>query len=87
MYRRIMLCLWFMFTMLAVPSLAADTGQGLTADYVTRIQTEISSDIAKLRPAALAQLEGMSLTSSDIRKRISELAALTDKASDDMSSY
>ena len=58
-----------------------------TADYVTRIQNEISSDIGRLRTAIETQLEGFSLASSDISRRIAELSDLTQKASDDMSAW
>ena len=65
---------------------AAET-QDLAADYVTRIQNEISSDIGKLRASIETELAGISLTSSDVAKRISELSALTAKASDDMAAW
>ena len=58
-----------------------------TADYVTRIQNENSSDIGRLRTAIETQLEGFSLASSDISRRIAELSDLTQKASDDMSAW
>ena len=71
----------------AVPLFAAESGQELTTDYVTRIQNEISTDIGRLRTAIETQLEGFSLASSDITRRIAELSELTQKASDDMAAW
>ena len=87
MYRKILLAIFLTLVVFAMSSFAAETGQELTTDYVARTQNEISSDIAKLRPSIEAVLEDMSLTSSDTLKRISELADLTAKASDDMSAW
>ena len=86
-YKKLLLTVFLVFALFAAPLSAAETAQELTTDYVTRIQNEISSDIAKLRPSVEAQLEDMSLTSSDIMKRINELADLTAKASDDMAAW
>lgn len=47
----------------------------------------ISADISRLRSQIDAQLEGMRLTSTDITKRLAELSALTQKASDDMAAW
>ena len=74
-------------TLCVMPSSGAENTQELTTDYVARTQNEISADIARLRPSVEAQLEGLNLTSSDIAKRISELSALTQKASDDMAAW
>ncbi len=65
---------------------AAET-QELATDYVTRIQNEISSDIARLREAIDTELTDMKLESSDVNARVAELAALTEKASDDMEAW
>ena len=87
MYKKLLLTVSILLSIFTIPVSAADTGKELTTDYVTRIQNEISSDIARLRPSVEAQLEGMSLTSSDILRRISELSDLTAKASDDMAAW
>ena len=76
-----------MLTLSALPLSGAETQQELTTDYVARTQNEISADIARLQPSIEAQLDGMSLTSTDIAARIAELADLTQKASDDMSAW
>ena len=65
---------------------AAET-QELATDYVTRIQNEISADIARLREAIDAELTDIKLDSADINARIEELAVLTEKASDDMEAW
>ncbi|MBQ7155598.1 MAG: mechanosensitive ion channel [Synergistaceae bacterium] len=75
-----------LIAVLTLPSFGAET-QDLTTDYVTRIQNEISSDIGKLRTSIETELAGISLTSSDVSKRLSELSALTEKASDDMAAW
>ena len=87
MYKKLLPAFFLILTIFTVPLFAADTGQELTADYVTRIQNEISSDIAHLRSSVEAQLQDMSLTSTDILKRINELSALTASASDDMAAW
>ena len=87
MYRKLLLTIYLAFTLSSVPLSAAETEQELTTDYVARIQNEISSDIAKLRPSIETQLEKMSLNSTDITQRIAELADLTAKASDDMAAW
>ena len=61
--------------------------QDMAADYVTRIQDEISADISKLRATADTELSDMKLESSDISRRIHELDALTETASDDMAAW
>ncbi|MBQ7544108.1 MAG: mechanosensitive ion channel [Synergistaceae bacterium] len=85
MGRKLMLSV-FVIALLVVPSFGAET-QDLTTDYVTRIQSEISSDIGKLRESIEAELAGISLSSSDVAARIAELSELTAKASDDMSAW
>ena len=84
--KKLLLSVFLTLTILALPLLGAES-QERTADYVVKIQNEISADIARLRTAIDAQLEGMSLSSSDIARRISELAVLTQKASDDMAAW
>ena len=86
MSRRVLLSALVMILVLVLPSFGAER-QDLTADYVTRIQNEISSDIAKLREAVDAELDGLSLTSSDITNRLAELSALTETVSDDMAAW
>ena len=85
MNRKFLLAVLFVLC-LTVQAFGAET-QDLASDYVTRIQNEISSDIGKLRESIETELSGFSLTSSDVAKRISELSALTQKASDDMAAW
>ena len=85
MIRKLSLSIFMLITMV-FPLYGAET-QEMAADYVTRIQNEISSDIGKLRAAIETELAGISLTSSDVAKRITELADLTAKASDDMAAW
>ena len=87
MSRKLLLSIFLTLTFFAVPLFAAEQAQEHTADYVTRIQNEISSDIGRLRTAIETQLEGFSLASADITRRIGELSALTQKASDDMAAW
>ena len=87
MSRKLLLSIFLTVTFFAVPLFAAEQVQEHTADYVTRIQNEISSDIGRLRTAIETQLEGFSLASADITRRIAELSALTQKASDDMAAW
>ena len=87
MYKKLLLSIFLAFTLLTLPLFGAEQVQEHTADYVTRIQNEISSDIGRLRTAIETQLEGFSLASSDISRRIAELSDLTQKASDDMSAW
>ena len=87
MSRKLLLTVFLTFTIFAVPLFAAESGQELTTDYVTRIQNEISSDLGRLRTAIETQLEGFSLASADITRRIAELSELTQKASDDMAAW
>lgn len=67
-------------------SLSAESQQ-VAPDYLTKIQTEISNDITKLRASIETELDGMSLASIDVAKRIRELAALSETASDDMAAW
>ncbi|MBQ4431833.1 MAG: mechanosensitive ion channel, partial [Synergistaceae bacterium] len=87
MSRKLLLSIFLTLTFFAVPLFAAEQAQEHTADYVTRIQNEISSDIGRLRTAIETQLEGFSLASADITRRIAELSDLTEKASDDMAAW
>lgn len=87
MSRNLLLSIFLTLTFFAVPLFAAEQVQEHTADYVTRIQNEISSDIGRLRTAIETQLEGFSLASADITRRIAELSALTQKSSDDMAAW
>ena len=86
MLKKLLLAFSLIIIFLVIPSFSAEN-QDLTTDYVTKIQNEISSDIAKIRTSLETQLEGISLTSSDISKRLIELANLTQTASKDMSSW
>ena len=85
--RKLLIAIVIMLTFLAIPLFGAEQVQEHTADYVTRIQNEISADIGRLRTAIETQLEGFSLTSSDISRRIAELSSLTQKSSDDMAAW
>ena len=87
MLRRLLLSIFLTLTIFALPLLCAESEKELTTDYVSRIQNEISADISRLRSQIDSQLEGMSLTSTDITRRIAELSALTQKASDDMAAW
>lgn len=87
MSRKLLTAIFITLTFLAVPLFGAEEIQEHTADYVTRIQNEISADIGRLRTAIETQLEGFSLTSSDISRRIAELSELTQKSSDDMAAW
>ena len=69
-----------------LPSFSAETKE-LAQDYITRIQSEISSDISRLRTQADTELEGMKLGSADISRRIQELEDLTARSSDDMAAW
>ncbi len=84
---RLLLTVFFALVCFAVPLSAAEQAQEHTSDYVTRIQHEISSDIGRLRTAIETQLDGFSLNSSDISRRISELSALTQTSSEDMAAW
>ncbi|MBQ7068737.1 MAG: mechanosensitive ion channel, partial [Synergistaceae bacterium] len=59
----------------------------LAADYVTRMQNEISADIEKLRTLIDTELAEINLTSTDVIQRSKELTALNEKSSDDMASW
>ena len=61
--------------------------QDMAADYVTQISNEISADISKLRESSEKELAGMKLESADVIRRINELVALKEKASDDMAAW
>ena len=65
----------------------ADGNQDLANDYVTRMQNEISADVAKLRQAIDTELAGMKLGPGDVKSRINELAILTGTASEDMTAW
>lgn len=67
-------------------SFGADT-QDLTADHVTRAQNEISADISKLRVLVEQELEGFTLASADLSRRIDELTSLSERASDDVTAW
>ena len=58
-----------------------------TSDHLTRLQNEISSDISKLRASAETELSGLKLNSPDIARRIQELTALSENASNDMAAW
>ncbi|MBR0150403.1 MAG: mechanosensitive ion channel [Synergistaceae bacterium] len=74
--------------LIMIPSLSFSAEQQeLAADYVARIQSEISSDISKLKASAETELEGMKLDSADIARRIQEISELTAKSSDDMAAW
>ncbi len=72
---------------LVLPCLSAETTEDRSSDYVTDIQKEISSDIGKLRESINQELSAIKLGSLDISARITELAVLTEKSSDDMSAW
>ncbi|MBQ7665485.1 MAG: hypothetical protein IJS42_02085, partial [Synergistaceae bacterium] len=67
-------------------SFGAET-QELAADYVTRVQNEISADISRLRVSVEKELEGFTLASPDISRRIEELTSLSESASDDVTEW
>ena len=71
---------------LQIESFGAET-QDLTADYVTRTQNEISADISRLRVQVEGELAGFTLASADISRRIDELTALSERASDDVTAW
>ena len=79
--------LFFLFITLSIIIPSAVFGAENNADYVTRIQNEISADIAKLRDAIEIELAEMNLSSADINQRLSELETLTNKSSDDMAAW
>ena len=77
-----------LFIILTIPALSfSEETQELAADYVTRIQDEISADISRLRTSLETELDGINLTSSDIAARIQELERLTSRASEDMAAW
>ena len=61
--------------------------QDLTADHVTRVQNEISADISRLRVLVEKELEGFTLASADLSRRIDELTSLSERASDDVTAW
>ena len=87
--RKILVCLWgaALFVLpLSSSALGAQTEE-TAADDVTKLQAEISADIARMRVAVETELEGMKLGSADVARRLDELAALSETASDDMASW
>lgn len=83
-----------LFLLIFIPSAFLDCRQAggaetkeLTTDYVTRLQNEISADISRLQQPINSALAEIKLSSSDIRTRITELADLTEKSSDDMAAW
>ena len=83
--KKIAFCI-FLFLILTDTSVAAEK-QEMTTDSVTRIQNEISADIANLRSSVETVLEEIKLSSADIKARLAELSVLTEKSSDDMSAW
>lgn len=80
--------LLFLFMLLVIPqNLFAAEQKELAADYVTRMQNEISADIEKLRTLIDTELAEINLTSTDVIQRSKELTALNEKSSDDMASW
>ena len=80
--------LLFLFMLLIIPqNLFAAEQKELAADYVTRMQNEISADIEKLRTLIDTELAEINLTSTDVIRRSKELTALNEKSSDDMASW
>ncbi|MBQ9419341.1 MAG: mechanosensitive ion channel, partial [Synergistaceae bacterium] len=74
-----------MLFLLIVPStLFGAESQELADDYITRTQNEISADLAHLRKSIETVLADIKLSSSDVERRIAELAILTEKSSEDM---
>lgn len=71
---------------LQIESFGADP-QELTTDHVTRVQNEISADIARLRVLVEKELVDFRLASNDISQRIDELTSLSDRASDDLTAW
>ncbi|MBQ6112383.1 MAG: mechanosensitive ion channel [Synergistaceae bacterium] len=67
-------------------SFGADT-QDLTADHVTRVQNEISADISRLRVLVEKELEGFTLASADLSRRIDELTSMSESASSDLTAW
>ena len=85
MRRKLILAL---LIILIIPSLSpAEETKELAADYVARIQDEISADISHLRASLEAELDGINLDSPDIAARIQELEQLTARASEDMAAW
>ncbi len=76
-----------LFLLIFIPSIEAAETKELTTDYVTRLQNEISGDISRLQQPINSALAEIKLSSSDIRTRITELADLTEKSSDDMAAW
>ena len=87
--RKILLGLWGMALLifpLNFPVFAAQTEE-TAADDVTKLQAEISADIAKTRTAVEAELENVNLESLDVVRRLDELASLNETVSDDMAAW
>ena len=77
----------FLFLFALAPAALGAQAEETAADDVTKLQMEISADIARTRSAVDAELEGMKLGSADIARRLSELALLSGTASDDMAAW
>ncbi len=86
MSRKILITAVIATMIFTLPSFGAENND-MTADYVTRIQNEISADISKLKLSAENELSDMRLESSDIIRRIHELEALSETVSDDMAAW
>ena len=87
--RKILVCLLgaVLFVLPLGTSACGAPAEETAADDVTRLQAEISADIAKTRTAVEAELEGMKLGSADVARRLDELAAMSETASDDMAAW
>ena len=68
-------------------SFGAETNQEMDANYITRMQNEISADISKLQVSIEKELAEIKLTSTDIQTRIAELAVLSESVSEDMAAW
>ena len=85
MHKKLLLLILSLFATVMTPAIFYGAeNNDMAADYVTRIQNEISADISKLRDSAEAELADMRLGSADITRRIHELEAMTQTLSDDM---
>ena len=85
MHKKLLLLIFSLLIIIISPSVFHGAeNNDMAADYVTRIQNEISADISKLRASAESELADMKLESSDITRRIHELEAMTQTLSDDM---
>ena len=89
-FSRLLIIISFLIISLAPnhPAFGAETQEKeIAIDYVTRIQNEVSADLAKLRASIESELADTSLTSSDIKEKLSELETLTAKSSEDMAAW